>query len=68
MIVDETPEAVIVSGFDPLRREVAKVSLERLMQDGHIHPTRIEEVVEKVKGEIDKLMREVRRRLNDASR
>jgi len=57
-IIDETPEAVIVSGFDPLRREVAKVSLERLMQDGRIHPTRIEEVVEKVKKDMDKLMRE----------
>jgi ribonuclease Y len=58
LIIDETPEAVIVSGFDPLRREVAKIALERLMQDGRIHPTRIEEVVEKVKGDLEKLMRD----------
>jgi ribonuclease Y len=53
VIVDDTPEAVIISGFDPFRREVAKIALERLMQDGRIHPARIEEVVEKVRKELE---------------
>jgi ribonuclease Y len=53
VIVDDTPEAVIISGFDPFRREVGKIALERLMQDGRIHPARIEEVVEKVRKELE---------------
>ncbi len=53
IIIDDTPEAVILSGFNPVRREVAKISLERLIDDGRIHPARIEEVVEKVNKEVE---------------
>jgi len=59
IIIDDTPEAVILSGFDPVRREVARVVLERLIQDGRIHPARIEEMVARVNEEIQKSIREI---------
>jgi ribonuclease Y len=64
LIVDDTPEAVVLSSFDPVRREVARLSLERLISDGRIHPGRIEEIVKKVRAEVDTIIKETGERIS----
>ena len=58
LIIDDTPEAIVVSGFDPVRREIARQSIERLMADGRIHPARIEEIVQRTRDDMEKTLRE----------
>jgi ribonuclease Y len=64
LIVDDTPEAVVLSSFDPVRREVARLSLERLITDGRIHPGRIEEIVKKVRTEVDAIIKDTGERIS----
>jgi len=67
LIVDDTPEAVVLSSFDPVRREVARLSLERLITDGRIHPGRIEEIVKKVRSEVETIIKETGERISFTS-